>query len=88
MKTKPASAADTAAAAPLPTKLSVGDADAQRIRIVDAETGKAITHVLSVDTEKGTLSRYAVEKGNLVRKDDRFVVIDEERAVRLEWIDA
>jgi hypothetical protein len=79
---------ETPAATPLPTRLAAGDPQVQRIRVLDAETGETIPCVLAVDTDRGTISRFETRDGNLVREDDRFRIVDEERAVRLEWIDA
>lgn len=59
-----------------------------KVRVVDAETGRAIDKVISADVDAGTVRRYAVEHGNLVRQGDHFKVLEEERAIRIEWIEA
>ncbi|WP_336974173.1 hypothetical protein [Sphingobium aromaticiconvertens] len=56
-----------------------------RIRVVDAITGQTIDKVTYADVDAGKVTRFAVEGGNLVRKDDRFVKIDEDREIRIEW---
>jgi hypothetical protein len=76
-------------ATPVPVSAQAGITPGwDRLRVVDAETGKTIRHVLEVDTEKGKLSRHEIHKGNLVRDGDSFKVVTEDRATRLEWIDA
>ncbi|MBB3910837.1 hypothetical protein [Sphingomonas desiccabilis] len=84
---------DTAAEAaketpvPLPTHVAAGvSPEFAKLRVLDAETGKRIAHVLEADTEKGFVRRYAVEGGNFVREGSDLKVIEEERKVRLEWI--
>lgn len=57
------------------------------LRIVDAGTGEPIERVIRADAGAGTVSRYRVEEGNLVREGDLFATVDEERAIRIEWID-
>ena len=72
---------------PLPTHIAAGvTPDFAKLRVLDADTGKRITHVLEADTEKGTVRRYAVEHGSFVREGSDLKVIEEERKVRLEWI--
>lgn len=74
---------------PVPTYAKVFvTPDFAKLRVVDAETGKRIDRVTEVDTEKGTVTRYAVEHGNYVREGSDFKVITEERKTRLEWIEA
>jgi hypothetical protein len=79
---------DTPAPPPVPTHAAAGiTPDFAKLRVVDAETDKAIAHVLEVDTDKGAVRRYAVERGNFVREGSDLKVIEEERKVRLEWIE-
>jgi hypothetical protein len=83
-----ADAATDKALPPLPTHVAAGiTPEFAKLRVVDAETGKRIDHVLEADTEKGTVRRYAVEHGNFVREGSDLKVIEEERKVRLEWIE-
>ncbi|MFV1919138.1 hypothetical protein VPH46_06865 [Sphingomonas sp. MJ1 (PH-R8)] len=73
---------------PVPTQAKVGvTPDFAKLRVVDADTGRAIAHVLEADVEKGTVRRYAVEHGNFVREGSDLKVIDEERKIRLEWVE-
>lgn len=58
----------------------------RNIRVVDAATGEEIIRVISADAVAGTVTRFLVEDGNLVRKDDAFETVTEERAIRIEWI--
>ncbi|MCG7348924.1 hypothetical protein [Sphingomonas sp. ACRSK] len=74
---------------PVPTQAKVGvTPDFAKLRVVDADTGKTIAHVLEADTEKGFVRRYAVEGGNFVREGSDLKAIEEERKVRFEWIEA
>jgi len=61
---------------------------ASRLRVLDAETGGAIEKVIAYDMDAGTVTRYLVEGGNLVRRGDVFATVTEERQIRVEWIDA
>lgn len=70
----------------LPAQLAAGDAEARGIRVIDAATGEPIARVIEADAQAGTLSRYALKDGNLVREGDRFLVLAEEREIRFEWI--
>lgn len=56
------------------------------IRVVDADSGARIDKVIFADADAGKIRRYAVENGGLVIEDDRFVIIEEDRAVRIEWL--
>jgi hypothetical protein len=57
-----------------------------KIDVIDADTGKPMTHVIAADAEAGTVTRLATdEAGNLVRQDNCFVRITEERALRIAW---
>jgi biotin carboxyl carrier protein len=54
------------------------------VRVVDAASGEAIEKVISADSAAGTVTRFAVEDGNLVRENDAFVIVTEDRAIRIE----
>ncbi len=58
----------------------------RNIRVVDAATGEEIIRVISADTVAGTVTRFVVEDGNLVREGNAFATVTEERAIRIEWI--
>lgn len=58
-----------------------------RLRVVDAATGETIAGVIEADAEAGTVRRFEVEGGNIVRKGDSFAVVDEQRDIRIEWIE-
>jgi hypothetical protein len=74
-------------ARPVPTFVGRGGPELASLRVLDAETGKPIAHVLEADTEKGFVRRFAVEHGDFVREGSNFKVIEEDRKVRLEWIE-
>ena len=57
------------------------------IRVVDAATGEAIARVIAADSDAGKVSRYAIDDGNLVREGNASKTIDENRKIRIEWID-
>ncbi|WP_145201401.1 hypothetical protein [Sphingobium sp. B2] len=57
-----------------------------KIRVVDAGTGTRIDKVIFADAMAGKVKRYAVENGDLVRVDDRFVIIEEDRQISIEWL--
>jgi hypothetical protein len=59
----------------------------KRVRVIDASTGEPIERVIEADSEAGTVKRFAVENGNLVREDDHFKVIEEQRPIRIEIAD-
>lgn len=60
-----------------------------RIAIFDAATGERIEKVTAADVDAKTLTRFDVVDGNLVRdKGGRYVMIDEEREIRIEWAEA
>lgn len=81
--------ADAPALPDAPRKIDPSMIDlAAKVRVVDAETGKVIDKVISADADAGVVRRYAVERGNLVREGDHFQVIKEDRAIRIEWIEA
>lgn len=73
-----------------PTNVAVGKtppAIAANLRVVDAKTGEVILKVIAADSVAGTVRRHQVdEKGNVVREDNKFVVVDEKRACAIEWI--
>jgi hypothetical protein len=82
-----ANAATEKTVPPLPTHAAAGITPGfANLRVVDTATDKVIAHVLEADTEKGTVRRYAVERGNFVREGSDLKVIEEARKVRLEWI--
>ncbi len=58
----------------------------RNVRVVDAATGEEIIRVISADAVAGTVTRFVVEDGNLVREGDAFTTVTEERAIRIEWI--
>lgn len=58
----------------------------RNIRVVDAATGEEIIRVISADAVAGTVTRFLVEDGNLVREGNAFATVTEERAIRIEWI--
>ena len=59
----------------------------RNVRIVDAVTGDEIAKVVSADADAGRISRYEIDgDGNLVRENDKFKIVDEDRAIRIEWI--
>ena len=75
------------AAPPQSVELGVTPADVlARIRVVDADTGERIDKVLAADADAGTVRRYDVQNGALVREGDRYKVIEESRAIRIEWL--
>ncbi|MFC3579129.1 hypothetical protein [Sphingomonas hylomeconis] len=61
---------------------------AKALRISDAATGEEITNVIEADAAAGKVRRYAVEGGNLVRVDDHYEVIEEDRKIRIDFVDA
>ncbi|MCC4254127.1 hypothetical protein LL251_17080 [Sphingobium naphthae] len=73
----------------LPRSVRMGETPTDilaRIRVVDVETGERIDKVIAADAEAGTVTRYAVENGALVLENDRFKVIEESRAIAIEWL--
>ncbi len=73
-----------------PTLIVAGglpNAVAANLRVLDAGTGDTIDRVLDADSDVGTVRRFAVKDGNLVREGDSFKVVDERRDIRIEWID-
>ena len=78
------------AAVAAPTSVAFGSTPNEalsNIRVIDAITGEAIARVIAADSDAGKVSRYAVEDGNLVREGNAFKTIDEDRKIRIEWID-
>ena len=57
------------------------------MRVVDAKSGDAIEQVIEANVTTGKVRRYAVEAGLLVREDNEFKVIEEDRAIRIEQIE-
>jgi hypothetical protein len=87
-ETNAATAATEKTVPPLPTHVAAGvTPEFAKLRVLDADTGKRIGHVLEVDAEKGFVRRYAVKHGNFVREGSDLKVIEEGRKVRLEWIE-
>lgn len=81
---------NVAALVAAPTMIVAGSTPndvARNLRVVDADTGETIERVLDADANAGTLRRHAVKDGNLVREGDSFVVVDESRKIRIEWIE-
>lgn len=56
------------------------------VRVVDAKTGEQIERVRRYDVDAGQVSRFEVKDGNLVRDGDSYKLIDEDREIRVEWI--
>lgn len=76
-----------AAAAPSILDSSTDDDTRHNVRIVDAATGNAIERVISADADAAKVSRYAIDAdGNLVRENDKYQIVDEDRAIEIEWI--
>ena len=76
------------AAAPALVRLHVTPDDLfQNLRVVDAKTGEPIQQVIEADMEASRVTRYAVDNGALVRVDNAFQVVEEDRDIRIEWID-
>ncbi|MBD8548004.1 hypothetical protein [Sphingomonas sp. CFBP 8760] len=73
-----------------PTSIDTGrvmERDDQRcLQVVDANTGEPVSGVIAADAIAGTVRRFEVENGNLVRDGDTFVIVDERRDIRIEWI--
>lgn len=85
--TDEAAATLTDAVVPTYAKLGVTQSTVcARLRVVDATTGDLIVKVIEADADAGRIVRYAVEDGALVRENDRFAIIEEDRAIRLEWL--
>lgn len=83
MKTIPGAAP----AAPSILDASTDDETLRNVRVVDAATGEAIERVISADADAGKVSRYAIDAdGNLVRENDTYQIVDEDRAIAIEWI--
>lgn len=57
-----------------------------KIRVVDAATGERIEKVIMADEEAGKVRRYELANGGLVIEDDRPKIIEEDRAIRIEWL--
>ena len=76
-----------AAAAPSILDASTDDDTRNNVRVVDVATSDAIERVISADADAGKVSRYAIDAdGNLVRENDKYQIVDEDRAIAIEWI--
>ena len=74
------------AIAPAPTYAKIGVTPGWTdLRVVDAETGKAVSKVIEANAQEGWLVRFETKSGNLVRVGDDFSTIREERPIRIEW---
>lgn len=73
---------DTAAIA----AFNANDPLASSMSVVDTKTGEVIAQVIEADVATGKLRRYAIENGLLVREDNAFKVIDEDRAIRIDRV--
>ena len=74
-------------AAPSILDASTDDETLRNVRVVDASTGTAIERVITADADAGKVSRYAIDAdGNLVRENDTYQIVDEDRAIAIEWI--
>lgn len=60
----------------------------RNVAVFDRGTGEQIEKVIFADAASGKVVRYAVEDGNLVRDGDDFARIEEDRDIRIEWIEA
>lgn len=84
--TKPKSDAATAPA--FIAAHMTSDETRRNLRVVDAETGEEIASIIDADSEAGKVRRFAVDAdGDLVRRDDAFQIVEEDRPIRIEWID-
>lgn len=72
---------------PLPTAVVAGDRLSRRIRVLDANSGEPIAYVAEADAAAGRVRRFAVEDGAFVREGNALKIIEEDRAIRFEWID-
>lgn len=76
-----------APAAPSILDASTDDATLRNVRVVDAASGSAIERVITADAATGKVSRYAIDgDGNLVRENDKYQIVDEDRAIEIQWI--
>ena len=81
-----AAAADAEPVREVPTYAKAGKtADADLLRIFDADTGREIKHVIEANTAEGWLVRFDVKAGSLVREGDDFKTVREELPIRFEW---
>jgi hypothetical protein len=73
-----------------PTSIDTGRVEdhdiLRRLQVVDTATGEPIKGVIAADAIAGTVRRFEVENGNLVLNGDSFVIVDEERDIRIEVI--
>lgn len=73
---------------PTPTYAKIGVTPSDvcaRLRIIDAATGEPIEKVIEADAENGRIVRFAVEDGGLVRENNRFKTVEEDREIIIEW---
>jgi biotin carboxyl carrier protein len=76
---------DTPAPAPsVPVAPTAVTSATPGVRVIDAASGDVIEKVISADSAAGTVTRFAVEDGNLVRENDAFVIVKEDRPIRIE----
>jgi hypothetical protein len=70
----------------VPTYLKSGKtAEAQDLRVIEAESGREIKHVIEANAAEGWLVRFDVKGGNYVREGDDLKTIREEMPIRFEW---
>jgi hypothetical protein len=73
-----------------PTSIDTGrveDHDILRgLQVIDTATGEPINGVIAADAIAGTVRRFEIENGNLVRDGDTFVIVDEKRDIRIAVI--
>lgn len=53
-------------------------------RVVDVASGDIISHAIEADPVAGRVRRVAVANGILVRDGDQFLILDEDREIRIE----
>lgn len=76
-----------APAAPSILDASTDDETRHNVRVVDAASGDVIERVISADADAGKVSHYAIDAdGNLVRENDTYQIVDEDRSIAIEWI--
>lgn len=73
-----------------PVRVEIGVTPAalcSNLRVLDKASGTALDAVLMADAEAGRVRRYEVKDGDLVREGNSFKLVEEDRAVTIEWID-
>ncbi len=70
-----------------PTSIDIRNDVPRRFRVIDAKTGEPINGVIAANVTTGTVRRFEIENGHLVRNGDTFVIVDEDRDIRIEVID-